>query len=229
MKNREEGAHRQAAFFDLDGTLLTVNSGRLWTIRERRKGRLGNRQALTAALFFFGYKLGVIDMEIAMRKALLTIKGIEEDVIRSRTEKFYEEDVKPHAAPGAFKVVQEHRARGHMLVLLTSSSPYEAECARKHFGFDKALSMMYEVRDGRFTGEVCRPMCYGRGKVEIAENFAQSRGISFENSFFYSDSVTDLPMLERVGNPRVVNPDPRLRIFARKKGWPILDWSTRPE
>ena len=78
------------------------------------------------------------------------------------------------------------------------------------------------MRDGRFTGEAVRPVCYGAGKIYWAERFAQRHGIDLERSYFYTDSITDLPVLERVGEPRVVNPDPRLRRAAVRRGWPVM-------
>jgi putative phosphoserine phosphatase/1-acylglycerol-3-phosphate O-acyltransferase len=78
------------------------------------------------------------------------------------------------------------------------------------------------VRDGRFTGEAERPVCYGAGKIYWAERFAAAEGIDLDRSYFYTDSITDLPVLERVGEPRVVNPDLRLRRVAARRGWPLL-------
>jgi phosphoserine phosphatase len=77
---------------------------------------------------------------------------------------------------------------------------------------------------GRFTGVYVRPACYGAGKVTRAESFAVEHGIDLRQSYFYSDSYSDLPMLERVGQPRVVNPDPRLRRAAQRRGWSAESW-----
>jgi len=213
------------AFFDLDGTLLTVNSGKLWMISERREGRLHRQHIATAVVFFAAYRIGMIDMRMAMRRALSTVEGLAEETIRDRTAAWYEREVKQHAAPGAWPVIAGHREQGHRLVLLTSSSPYEAGVACEHFGLEFPISMRYEVRDGRFTGEVCQPMCYGAGKVALAERFAAEHDIDLDRSFFYSDSITDLPMLERVGRPVAVDPDPRLRLAAWWRRWPVVNWS----
>ena len=78
------------------------------------------------------------------------------------------------------------------------------------------------VRDGRFTGEAHHPICYGKGKLYWARRFAAEHEVDLGESFFYSDSVTDVPMLEIVGHPQVVNPDPLLRRIARQRGWQVL-------
>jgi len=215
----------QAAFFDLDKTLITENSARLWMMRMYRQGRVGRMDIAAGGLFLLAYHLGVVNMERATRKALSTVIGASEDELRRDTEAWFHEEVVPVEAPGARAVIEEHRLAGHRLVLLTSSSPYESACALKHWGLDDSLSMQYEIVDGRFTGEVVLPLCYGEGKVHYAEELAAEKAIDLDESWFYTDSYTDLPMLERVGHPMVVNPDPRLRREARRRGWPILDWS----
>jgi HAD superfamily hydrolase (TIGR01490 family) len=213
-----------AAFFDLDGTLLTVNSANLWIKRELRLGRIKYWQFLRAAMWLFGYRLGFLDMDRALTAALAQLVGVDEESIRAETQKWWREEVRPHIAPGARAVLEMHRKRGDKLVLLTSSSRYASEMAREEFGLDHVLFQGYEVREGRFTGAPLRPLCYGPGKVAIAEAWAREAGIDLAKSSFYSDSSTDIPMLERVGSPYAVLPDPRLRRVAQKRGWPLLDW-----
>jgi HAD superfamily hydrolase (TIGR01490 family) len=216
---------RTAAFFDLDGTLLTVNSADLWVKRERRLGRITRWQLARAGLWLGGYKLGFLDMESALREALGTLAGKEEAEIRAETQAWWREEVRPRVAPGARAVLEEHRQKGDLLVLLTSSSRYASEMALEEFGLDHALCQLYEVKEGRFTGEPLKPICYGPGKVQVAQAWALERGVDLSQSAFYSDSSTDVPMLEKVKYPFAVNPDPRLRLAARQRGWQVLDWS----
>jgi HAD superfamily hydrolase (TIGR01490 family) len=213
-----------AAFFDLDGTLLTVNSARLWVRRERRHGRISRTNVALAGLFLAGYHLGVLDMERALRAALSTVRGVHEDEIREATRVWWRDEVRAHIAPGARAAIERHRARGDRLVLLTSSSRYASEMACEEFGLEDALCQRYEVRDGRFTGEPLRPICFGAGKIEAAEAWARAHGVDLGRSAFYSDSITDVPMLERVGSAFAVHPDFRLARHARRRGWPVLDW-----
>lgn len=228
MNDVKPGAARPAAFFDLDSTLLAVNSGKLWVHRERRAGRLPPRLMLRAFVYLVLYHFGAVNMDRVMRDALATIVGLEEEELRRWTREWFFSEVAPHAAPGAWPTLEEHRAQGHQLVLLTSSSPYASECATELFKLDAWLSTVYEVVDGRFTGNFLPPLCFGDGKVAHAERFSAEHGIDLDTSYFYTDSLTDLPMLERVGHPRAVHPDPRLRREARRRGWPILDWKVAP-
>jgi HAD superfamily hydrolase (TIGR01490 family) len=214
-----------AAFFDLDGTLLDANSGKLWMNRERRLGRLTPWQTVQGLVYLTAYKTGFIDMEKVTIKALGTVRGEREERLRRWTHAWFEEEVVPYVSIGAWRQVAWHRMQGHKLILLTSSSPYESEAASAFFELDAFLSMRYEVKDGRFTGDVCRPLCYGAGKVIHAESLARRQSIDLAESYFYTDSITDLPMLERVGHPRVVNPDYRLRRKAEQQGWPIYVWT----
>ena len=215
---------RTAAFFDLDLTLITINSGAAWIKRERRLGRISNRQMLQAYVRFVLYRLSLIDMDEAMRLALAQYKQLPEQTLDDWTRAWYADEIACTAAPGAWPVLERHRKEGHHLVLLTTSSPYESAMAVEQFGLDHALSSRYEVKDGLFTGEFVPPLCYGPGKVTEAERYAAEQGIDLDRSYFYSDSYSDRFMLERVGHPYVVNPDPRLKGFARKKAWPVLDW-----
>jgi len=215
---------RTAAFFDLDGTLLAVNSGVLWVRSERRAGRMPLALTARAAALVAGYRFGIVDIENATLAALSTVRGLEEDVLRERTLSWWRDEVAARAAPGAPDVVRAHRERGELLVLLTSSSAYASEAAVRQFGLDAYLCTRYEIVDGRFTGKPVRPLCFGPGKVSAAEAFAAHHGIDLAKSSFHTDSCTDLPMLLRVGRPHAVNPDPRLRWNARRRGWPVHDW-----
>ena len=216
-----------AAFFDLDGTLITANSAALWMKRERRHGRVTRRQMTRAAFYLLAYKLGFINMDKVLKKALQTVRGLEEETIRQWTHAWFHSEVEQFAAPGGLAAIEEHRSRGELVVLHTSASRYESEAACEFFKMDAFLCTRYKVEDGRFTGDFVRPMCYGEGKVAHAERFAEANGVDLDRSYFYTDSITDLPMLRRVSNPRVVNPDPRLKRRAKRRGWPILAWEEK--
>jgi len=216
---------RPAAFFDLDGTLVTINGGRSWIEREYRLGRLSRLHLAKGAWFLGLYYFGVVNIERALGAALGTVAGEPEESLRRETATWFAEDVVPYCAPGAWPFLEAHRALGHPLVLITSSSPYAAALAQEHFGLDAALSTEYLSEGGLMTGKFGHPACYGEGKIAHAERWAARHDIDVGASYFYTDSTTDLPLLERVAHPRIVAPDLRLSWQARRRGWSILDWS----
>jgi phosphoserine phosphatase len=108
---------------------------------------------------------------------------------------------------------------------LTSASAFEARAAKDTWSLHDYLSNDFPTdENGKLVGTFVPPLCYGAGKVRRATNWASERGIDLASCYFYSDSLTDLPMLRAVGHPRVVSPDPRLKRTAQRMGWPILRW-----
>jgi len=213
------------AFFDLDRTLIDVNSGLLWAQHERRHGHISRGQMARAVFWTALYHLAAIDMETAVSRALAHYRGGAAAELDQRTRAWFEREVARRLRPRAAAAMAEHRRRGDLLVILTNSSSYQARAASERWGFDDFLANSFPTDPtGRLTGAFERPLCYGRGKVARAEAWAGRRDIDLKGSTFYSDSYSDLPMLQRVGQPRVVRPDPRLYLAARRRGWRILDW-----
>jgi HAD superfamily hydrolase (TIGR01490 family) len=216
------------AFFDLDKTLIARNSGKLWIRSELRQGYLSKLQFLRATGWFVKYSLGLADMEQALRLAISSLAGDREVDVHRRTVEFYQRECLSLIRPGALDVIEEHRLAGDALVLLTSSSNYlSAEFARD-LNFDEVLCNRFEVDDeGLFTGRPVEPLCFGTGKLAYARRCAETRGVDLGDCAFYTDSLADISVLEVVGKPVVVDPDPRLRRRAKANGWPIADWDQR--
>lgn len=212
-----------AAFFDMDKTLIAVNSARLWVEYLWREGELSKRDLARSIFSLVGYKLAVVDMNKIARDAVARLVGQPEEEMQDRIYAWYHDVVQPTIRPRMIDVVEEHRAQGRRLVLLTASSPYVARPLAAELDLDHVISSRFEVQDGCFTGSLVEPLCYGPGKVTLSETWAKAEGIDLDASWFYSDSFTDVPMLERVGNPVVVEPDPRLSRWAKRNGVKILD------
>jgi HAD superfamily hydrolase (TIGR01490 family) len=121
--------------------------------------------------------------------------------------------------------VEEHRAKGDLLAIVTGASPYMARPLARRLGIPHLVSTELEVdRAGRFTGRVVEPLCYAHGKDQRAGELARRLGFRLDDAVFYSDSFTDLPLFERVGTPVAVNPDPRLSRVAKRLGWRVERW-----
>ena len=213
------------AFFDLDKTLIGKNSAGLWVRSELRDGHISKRTALRAIGWIIQYRLGFAAMDHAVRRGIALLAGLDEAVLAERTRVFYRAEVASLYRPGGLQALHAHRDAGDSLVLLTTSSAYLSAEVSRDVDLDDYLCSHFETdADGRFTGRAVEPLCYGPGKVTAASAYAQAHGADLRDCAFYSDSASDLPMLEAVGRPVVVDPDPRLRRVARRRGWEIADW-----
>jgi HAD superfamily hydrolase (TIGR01490 family) len=215
------------AFFDLDRTLLSVNSATLWVRREVALGFVRKRDAFRAALWLARYQLGFVNAEGLVEEAVAQLAGTRVADLKARTRRFYEAEVKPTYRPGGLEALAWHRGRGDRPILLTSSSLYLSELVAADLGIEEILCTRFEAdAEGFHTGRVVGRACFGAGKLAYAQASAARHGVALEDCTFYTDSFSDLPVLERVGRPVAVNPDPRLRRLATKRGWPVTDWGT---
>lgn len=215
---------RVAAFFDLDLTLLRCNSGSRWLSFLRERGEVGAWMMLRSILWLTQYKLAILDMERLATHLIADLRGDSEPEMREKAEIFWEREVRPAISELARQALAEHREQAHVVVLLSSTTQFIAEPVAAHLGIEHILCTRLHVEGGRFLGTCERPTCYGAGKVFHAQRFAAEHDIDLQQSYFYTDSYSDLPMLQKVGGPRVVNPDRRLRRHAQRTGWPILAW-----
>ena len=215
----------RVAFFDLDRTLVHGNSARLWVRHEWRRGALRNRTFLKGLAYLAAYRLGYADVEDALRTGISTLAGQRESDMSALAAAFYAREVKPLLRRDARAVIDQRRAAGDRLVLLTSSSPYLSQAVTRDLGLDDFLCTRFEVdAAGCFTGKAIDPVCFGGGKVRLATSYVATRWAHLADCAFSSESFSDVPMLEAVGEPVVVTPDPRLRRHAQARGWPIVDW-----
>ena len=220
-----EGNGFMVVYFDLDKTWLDVSSGTAWLRAELRAGNLRWRDLLVGFLWLALYHLLGLHVGDPMRMAVKRLKGREFSTIERMAEKVYAESVRGRARPGALAAFSRHRAEGHKIFLLSSSLNLIVEKVAKEYGFDGYLSTELEVNEhGTLTGQIVEPLCFGEGKVVRARAHVAELGATLADCVFYSDSASDLPMLEAAGEAVVINPDIRLSLGARRKGMKIEDW-----
>lgn len=212
------------AFFDLDLTLLWTNSAHLWLRRARRKKKVSKRFLVKGAFWLLLYRLGVSRLERVLEKGVASLQGLNEAELERSIHEFWEEEVSHTLRDRGREAIKKHHERGERCVLLTSSSVYIARHAQRELGLDDIVSTVFEVTDGHLTGRTKGPMCYGDGKLSLAKAYADQYKTPLSECAFYTDSYSDVSVLEQVGRPVVVNPDPRLKRFAQRKGWPVVDW-----
>ncbi len=213
----------RAAFFDMDKTLVRKNTGELYARWRFRRGESGVGDIARVTWWSLQYTLGLVDAAAVSRYAARTLAGREEEAFADECKEWYQAMVREHLTSHARAEVAKRRDDGLVPVVLTGSSPYAAGPLAEELGIEHVISSRLSISEGRFTGDV-ETLCYGAGKVAHAVEWAASHDVDLLTSAFYTDSISDLPMLERVGEPRVINPDPRLHAIAKRRGWPIEIW-----
>jgi putative phosphoserine phosphatase/1-acylglycerol-3-phosphate O-acyltransferase len=215
------------AFFDFDGTVIAGYSVMAFIKEQIRRGHLSPRELaeLLSAMASFG--LGNLGFSALMLAASQFLRGIREDSYANFGEELFESHIARLIYPESRALVQAHLKKGHTVAIITSATPYQVRPSARELGIENVLCTELEVEDGVFTGAVVQPPCFGPGKVSAAESLAEQCGADLDKSFFYSDSYDDIELLERVGNPRPLNPSSKLLAVSERRGWPVRRFGSR--
>ena len=212
---------RIGAFFDMDKTLIAENSGSLYMRYRRQQGEIGRTELMRGLGSYLQYKVGLLDIQSWMRSMSLEFRGRSESELEADAVRWVEEMVADQIYPEARELVDDHRARGHLVAIVSGATRYVVAPIARCLGVEHMIYTRLEVVDGLFTGDVVEPVCFEEGKIYWLEKFIEEHGISLAKSWFYTDSVTDSPLLDLVGHPVVTNPDYMLYRMARKRRWPV--------
>ncbi|PSF05884.1 HAD-IB family hydrolase [Marinobacter fuscus] len=211
------------AIFDLDNTLLAGDSDHAWgeflveeEIVDPEEYRLANDR------FYQEYLNGELDIFHYQRFVLEPLTRHNMDELNAWRDVFMAKKIQPMMQDKAAKLLADHRAQGHTLMIITATNRFVTERIADKLGVDYLIATEPELVNGRFTGEVAGTPSFQEGKVERLNDWLAAHGESLENAWFYSDSHNDLPLLRKVPNPVAVDPDPTLEAQARELGWPVL-------
>ena len=218
------------AFFDLDHTVIDTNSSWHWVQHEMHAGRVGASMIFTAIYWFARYAAGFgSGAERAGAEAAELYAGTLATDLEAEVTAFFERHMRHRQRPGCEAAIEKHTADGTRCLICTTSWQHPARAAARLFGLetgrDDVLSSVMEVDEttGRLTGKI-ETVAYGDGKYEVAKRWCDRNGVDLKDCTFYTDSMSDVLLMERVGAPVAVNPDARLRQVAKERGWPIEDW-----
>lgn len=213
------------AFFDLDKTLIADNSARLWLRAEWESGHITMPKMVQASYWLLKYHLGFTHLDEVIKKSLMFIAGENQEETLVAIKEFYRTTIKNLYRPGALEAIKYHKERGHKIALLTSCFDGLSVLVQEEQGFDFCLCTRLEVNEkGQYTGKTLGMPCFGQNKVIYAKDLCASLELSLKECTFYTDSASDIPLLNLVGRAVAINPDPHLRVRARLKKWEVIDW-----
>ena len=217
---------RPAAFFDLDRTLLRRSSALALAGAFREHGVIGRGQLAKAAawqLLFAARGASAETVRKAAEEGLMILKGFAVADLRRLVADAMEPVLKPLVYQEPLALARRHQERHEPVYIVSATLQEIVEELASELGFDGAIGSTCEIVDGVYTGRSLRP-AHGEGKATAIRELAAERGYDLSSSTAYSDSHTDLPFLEAVGNPVVVNPDRELRRVANEREWPVLQF-----
>lgn len=215
------------ALFDLDNTLLPIDSDHGWSqflinqgVLDRTEFEARNNQ------FYADYKAGTLNIDEFLDFQLRPLRDNPLDRLQGWHSEFMQQVIQPNIRFSALEVVKKHQAEEAVCVLITATNSFITRPIAKAFGIDVLIATEPELVNNAYTGKVSGLPSFREGKVTRLNEWLLSQGWtldSFETSHFYSDSINDLPLLECVTHPVAANPDEKLAEIAIARGWPVLE------
>ncbi len=207
------------ALFDFDGTIVATHSIRELFIERLKAGDVRRQELIDLGGLLVRYTMKSANFVDTMASSIRNLAGTREKDFAALCEKVFTERLASQVFPEVRAIVRAHQRRGHTVAIVSSATPYQVAPVAKALDIEHLLCTELAVAKGRFNGEIDGSPCYGDGKVAAARRFAKAQGIRLRKSFFYSDGAEDLPLLEKVGHPVVINPDKGLADEAARRGW----------
>jgi HAD superfamily hydrolase (TIGR01490 family) len=212
------------AIFDLDNTLIAGDSDYEWGEFVVRKGLVdATAYAAQNAAFYEDYKSGQLDIIAYQRFALAALVGIPVEQLRALHQEFMQTVIEPLALPKALALIEQHRSQGHQLLVITATNHFITEPIVRWLGIDEIIATDPDFDEfGHVLGDVVGIPSFQEGKIQRLQQWLMQKGLAVSETWFYSDSRNDLPLLQQVNHPVAVDPDDVLRDYAQAQGWPIM-------
>lgn len=216
------------AFFDLDGTLVAGFTGVILTQERFRRREMGVGELISMIQAGLNHQLGRIEFEELIRTASSALRGRALSDMDEIGERLFGQKIESRIYPEMRQLVRAHLNRGHTVVLSSSALTIQVHPVARFLGIPNTLTNKFETdEDGILTGGVVKPILWGPGKAAAVQKFAAEHDIDLKDSYFYADGDEDVALMYLVGNPRPTNPEGKMAAVARRRGWPILRFTSR--
>jgi HAD superfamily hydrolase (TIGR01490 family) len=213
-----------AAVFDVDRTLVPVTTTERVFIRYLLRKRVLGVGAVVRMGLAVLTQIGKASPYEAIRRQRAYLAGRPYNKMRKLAARCFETEIKPRISKAGLAEIAEHRAQGHIVILLSGSLDFLLEPLKEYVGADYLIAAHMEVKDGKLTGRIVGNYPYGTYKAVLIRHFAQEHGLDFSRSYAYADHHTDHEVLRLFGNPVVINPRSRMQQIASREGWPVKEF-----
>jgi putative phosphoserine phosphatase/1-acylglycerol-3-phosphate O-acyltransferase len=217
----EAGPHI-GAFFDLDRTLIKGFSAKEFFQNRLFSGKMTRKEVIAQFSGMMVYAMGNKNFAGLAAIGAQGVKGVSESVFIEVGEEVYLNNLAHAIYPESRALVDAHLAMGHTVAIISAATPYQVNPVARDLGIDHIMCTRMEVDNGKFTGAIIEPACWGEGKAKAATDLAEKYKLDLSKSHFYTDSAEDLPLLEIVGHPHPINPDEELSKLAFENDWSIV-------
>ena len=213
------------AIFDLDKTLIGGDSDFLWGEYMSEIGAVDVDTYQAKNQHFFDlYEQGKLDINEYLEFCLEPLSQQSMETLNAWHQDFMQKKIEPILLPKAQAIVDKHRQKGDTLLVITATNRFVTTPIVKKYGINNLLATEPEIKNNKYTGRVLGEPCFQLGKITHLKRWMKENNEDLKGSTFYSDSHNDLPMLELVDHPVVVNGDEKLLDIAKKRNWPSLNW-----
>ena len=216
-----------AAFFDVDRTLLAGYSAMAFFRDKLSSGKLSLGDFLRSTSAAVRFSMQQTSFPTLIEESSSDFEGLTAAELAEVGERVFTQRLATEIYPESRALVKAHQRRGHSVAIVSSATHFQVDALARELEIEHVLCTELEMESGRFTGKVIRPACFREGKLEAATEFSERVGADLDQSYFYTDSHDDISLLERVGNPRLVNPDGKLSEAGTEAGWPIMSFASR--
>ena len=214
---------KYVVFFDLDKTLLSVNSGKILVQMAYKTGLMPFRTYLKAISTSIVYKFNLRKPIVAVNNMASWLAGFEEKLFTEFINTIIENHLIKSIRPSMVKEIELHKKQGGYIVLLSASLPQVCQPIAKHLGIDEIICSEMEIKNGIFTGYPKGNICLGPEKEIRIKKFCEVNSFILNESYSYADSISDIEVQTATGHPVCVSPDKKLRRIAENKGWRIIE------
>jgi len=212
------------AFFDLDRTIISSNSGKSLVRYAYSTGLMNITDLIRGGVYSLLYKLNLRETTRIITSMVRWVKGLPESKMKKLSADIFNNRIRYTIHSEVEAEINFHKKNGALVVILSSSISEICNKVAEYLGMDDVICSNLEISDGVYTGRPEGPLCFGEEKVTRLMKYCKQINIDPADSWYYGDSITDFPVLSSVGNPVCVNPDRKLNKAAKKSGWKILRW-----